>query len=160
MVGLEFTRENNQNKILTVFFGVFYSSMTPDEFNCREEEDVFVNPIFEAESCNWTDHEFEVASWALGIWRRHQFTSLRDDLWGNAVFLKEANAISVELKKRVSFQFVLLTESLYSPTPSDLVTVRDPEDDDDTPEPKTIVAVEVLDTKNGATHYWSIDKLR
>jgi hypothetical protein len=24
-----------------------------------------------------------------------------DDLWGNAVFLKEANAISVELKKKV-----------------------------------------------------------
>ena len=93
-----------------------YSSMTPDEFN-QDNEDVFVNPIFEAE-CHWTDHEYEVASWAFGIWRRHQFTSLRDDLWGNAVFLKEANAISVELKKRVSFQFVLLTETLYSPTPS------------------------------------------
>jgi hypothetical protein len=26
---------------------------------------------------------------------------LRDDLWGNAIFLKEANAISVELKKKV-----------------------------------------------------------
>jgi len=34
-------------------------------------------------------------------WKYHQFTSLRDDLWGNAVFLKEANAISVELKKKV-----------------------------------------------------------
>lgn len=43
---------------------------------------------------------------------------------------------------------------------SDLITVRDPDDDDDTPEPRTIVAVEVLDTKNGATHYWSIEKLR
>ena len=43
---------------------------------------------------------------------------------------------------------------------SDLVTLRDPDDDDDTPEPKTIVAVEVLDTKNGATHFWSIEKLR
>ena len=42
----------------------------------------------------------------------------------------------------------------------DLVTLRDPDDDDETPEPKTIVAVEVLDTKNGATHYWSIEKLR
>jgi hypothetical protein len=27
---------------------------------------------------------------------------LQDDLWGNAVLLKEANAISVELKKNVS----------------------------------------------------------
>lgn len=47
-----------------------------------------------------------------------QFTSLRDDLWGNAVFLKEANAISVELKKRVMFQFRLLTDTLYSPMPA------------------------------------------
>lgn len=93
-----------------------YSSMTPDEFN--HEEDVFVNPIFEAEPCHWSDHEYELASWAFGRWRRHQFTSLRDDLWGNAVFLKEANAISVELKKRVQFQFVLLTDTLYSPLPS------------------------------------------
>ena len=43
---------------------------------------------------------------------------------------------------------------------SDLVTLRDPDDDDDTPDPRTIVVVEVLDTKNGATHYWSIEKLR
>ena len=41
-----------------------------------------------------------------------------------------------------------------------MVTVRDPEDDDDTPDPKTIVAVEVFDTKTGATHYWSLEKLR
>ena len=46
-----------------------------------------VNPIFEVE-CNWSEREYEVASWALNRWRRHQFTSLRDDLWGNAVFLK------------------------------------------------------------------------
>ncbi len=42
----------------------------------------------------------------------------------------------------------------------DLITVRDPDDDDDSPDPRTLVAVEVSDTKNGATHYWSIDKLR
>ena len=48
-----------------------YSSMTPDEFN--HDEDVFVNPIFEAE-CHWSDHEYELASWAFQRWRRHQFT--------------------------------------------------------------------------------------
>ena len=39
--------------------------------------------------------------WAATKWKYHQFTSLRDDLWGNAIFLKEANAISVELRKKV-----------------------------------------------------------
>jgi kinesin family protein 1 len=46
-----------------------------------------VNPIFEAE-CTWSEREYELASWAWHKWRVHQFTSLRDDLWGNAVFLK------------------------------------------------------------------------
>lgn len=53
----------------------------------------------------WTQHEFDLAQWAFRKWRFHQFTSLRDQLWGNAVYLKEANAISVELKKRVCLNF-------------------------------------------------------
>jgi kinesin family protein 1 len=43
--------------------------------------------------------------WAFRKWRFYQFTSLRDLLWGNAIFLKEANAISVELKKKVNVAF-------------------------------------------------------
>lgn len=65
-----------------------------------------VNPLFDIE-CNWTEREFELASSAWRKWKYHQFTSLRDDLWGNAIFLKEANAISVELKKKVSILVVL-----------------------------------------------------
>lgn len=49
----------------------------------------------------WTERETEMALWAFRKWRCYQFTSLRDLLWGNAIFLKEANAISVELKKKV-----------------------------------------------------------
>lgn len=49
----------------------------------------------------WTERERELAVWSFRKWRCYQFTSLRDLLWGNAIFLKEANAISVELKKKV-----------------------------------------------------------
>ncbi|XP_020283812.1 kinesin-like protein unc-104 isoform X5 [Pseudomyrmex gracilis] len=135
-----------------------YSSYTPEDFN-NIEEDIFVNPLFDAES-NWTEREFQLAAWAFRKWKYHQFTSLRDDLWGNAIFLKEANAISVELKKKVQFQFTLLTDTLYSPLPPDLLPAMDDEEEDDRPFPRTIVAVEVQDTKNGATHYWTLDKLR
>uniref|UniRef100_A0A2K5TNZ3 plus-end-directed kinesin ATPase n=1 Tax=Macaca fascicularis TaxID=9541 RepID=A0A2K5TNZ3_MACFA len=69
----------------------------------------------------WTERECELALWAFRKWKWYQFTSLRDLLWGNAIFLKEANAISVELKKKVQFQFVLLTDTLYSPLPPDLL---------------------------------------
>ncbi|XP_023288978.1 kinesin-like protein unc-104 isoform X15 [Orussus abietinus] len=135
-----------------------YSSYTPEDFN-NIEEDIFVNPLFDAES-NWTEREFQLAAWAFRKWKYHQFTSLRDDLWGNAIFLKEANAISVELKKKVQFQFTLLTDTLYSPLPPDLLPAVDEDEEEERPFPRTIVAVEVQDTKNGATHYWTLDKLR
>lgn len=61
-----------------------------------------MNPLFDAE-CNWTEKEYELGANAWRKWKHHQFTSLRDDLWGNAIFLKEANAISVELKKKVNY---------------------------------------------------------
>lgn len=132
-----------------------------------------MNPLFE--SC-WTAREATLATWAFRKWRYHQFTSLRDDLWGNAIFLKEANAISVELKKKVQFQFTLLTDTLYSPLPpelsaenqgSALVPLKAQETMPVTENEalarqagKTFVAVEVTDTKNGASHYWTLEKLR
>ena len=134
-----------------------------------------MNPIFEAE-CSWSERQYELAAWALAKWRVHQFTSLRDDLWGNAVFLKdfclfyisvfdqqfrqEANSISVELKKKVTFQFILLTKTLYSPFPADLLPIRDPDEEEERPPPRTVVGVEVQDLKNNATHFWSLEKLR
>lgn len=57
--------------------------------------------LFHSLPVPWTKHETELALWAFRKWRFYQFTSLRDLLWGNAIFLKEANAISVELKKKV-----------------------------------------------------------
>ncbi|XP_041952966.1 kinesin-like protein KIF1B isoform X1 [Alosa pseudoharengus] len=123
---------------------------TPDEEEEEEEE----------EEVPWTQHEFELAQWAFRKWRYHQFTSLRDQLWGNAVYLKEANAISVELKKKVQFQFVLLTDTLYSPLPPELLPPEPEKDRDLRPFPRTVVAVEVQDLKNGATHYWSLEKLK
>ncbi|XP_066126585.1 kinesin-like protein KIF1B isoform X21 [Saccopteryx bilineata] len=114
----------------------------------------------EEEEVPWTQHEFELAQWAFRKWKAHQFTSLRDLLWGNAVYLKEANAISVELKKKVQFQFVLLTDTLYSPLPPELLPTEMEKTHEDRPFPRTVVAVEVQDLKNGATHYWSLEKLK
>ncbi|XP_017277967.1 kinesin-like protein KIF1A isoform X1 [Kryptolebias marmoratus] len=112
------------------------------------------------EEVPWTKRETELALWAFRKWRFYQFTSLRDLLWGNAIFLKEANAISVELKKKVQFQFVLLTDTLYSPLPPDLLPPSVAKERERRPFPQTIVAVEVQDQKNGATHYWTLEKLR
>ncbi|XP_074537113.1 kinesin-like protein KIF1B isoform X4 [Halichoeres trimaculatus] len=130
---------------------------TPDEEELEEEEEEEEPKVL---GLPWTQHEFELAQWAFRKWRYHQFTSLRDQLWGNAVYLKEANAISVELKKKVQFQFVLLTDTLYSPLPPELLPPEPEKERDPRPFPRTVVAVEVQDLKNGATHYWSLEKLK
>lgn len=61
---------------------------------------------------------------------------------------------------QVQFQFVLLTDTLYSPLPPDLLPPEAAKDRENRPFPRTIVAVEVQDQKNGATHYWTLEKLR
>lgn len=106
----------------------------------------------------WSSEQEQIVRHAAIKWRYHQFTSVRDGLWGNAIFLKEANAIAVELRKYVQFQFVLLTDTMYSPLPPDLLPPG--EDLTQRQYPKTVVAVQVKDLKNGALHYWSLEKLK
>ncbi|XP_069597799.1 kinesin-like protein KIF1B isoform X6 [Ranitomeya imitator] len=148
---LEQQRLDYESKLLALQKQVETRSLTADT---TEEEDE------EEEEVPWTQHEYELAQWAFKKWKHHQFTSLRDLLWGNAVYLKEANAISVELKKKVQFQFVLLTDTLYSPLPPELLPPDSEKIPEDQPFPRTVVAVDVQDLKNGATHYWSLEKLR
>lgn len=153
----------NNHFVRILFLTLLFKSNNFNDFVPKKKK--IVNPLFE--SC-WTARDAGLAAWAFRKWRYHQFTSLRDDLWGNAIFLKEANAISVELKKRVQFQFTLLTDTLYSPLPPDLtpsvLAIQSGNNEDSIceapPTSKTIVAVEVTDTKNGATHYWTLEKLR
>ena len=53
---------------------------------------------------------------------------------------------------------------MYSPLPAELTPSIEEDELDSAaegrPYPRTIVAVEVKDQKNGATHFWSIEKLR
>lgn len=115
-----------------------------------EDNSVYMNPLCPP----WTIRQLDLASWVFKKWKKHQFTSIRDGLWGNAIFLKEANAISVELKKNVQFQFTLLSDTLYTPMPNDL------KDKSEGSSARTVVGVEVNDQKNGAIHYWSLAKLK
>ncbi|XP_069935416.1 kinesin-like protein KIF1B isoform X22 [Oryctolagus cuniculus] len=147
---LEQQRLDYESKLQALQKQVETRSLTAETTEEEEEE----------EEVAWTQHEFELAQWAFRKWKSHQFTSLRDSLWGNAVYLKEANAISVELKKKVQFQFVLLTDTLYSPLPPELLPTEVEKTHEDRPFPRTVVAVEVQDLKNGATHYWSLEKLK
>ena len=77
-------------------------------------------------------------------------------------------------QKKVQFQFILLSETLYSPLPVELANSEHQQRKDDIYNTdlidnlsaadkhklKTVVAVEVQDFKNGAVHYWSLEKFR
>uniref|UniRef100_A0A670YBH9 plus-end-directed kinesin ATPase n=1 Tax=Pseudonaja textilis TaxID=8673 RepID=A0A670YBH9_PSETE len=149
---LEQQRLDYESKLQALQKQVETRSLAAETTEEEEEE--------EEEEVPWTQHEYDLAQWAFRKWKFHQFTSLRDQLWGNAVYLKEGNAISVELKKKVQFQFVLLTDTLYSPLPPELMPIDSDKPRGHCPFPRTVVAVEVQDLKNGATHYWSLEKLR
>lgn len=92
-----------------------------------------------------------------------------------ASILKEANAINLELKKHVTFQFVILTDTPYSPIPFAVATGTDVDIDlgdeklssvlDESEvglerKKGPIVCVEVRDSKHGATNIWSVSKFR
>uniref|UniRef100_A0A674KBN3 plus-end-directed kinesin ATPase n=1 Tax=Terrapene triunguis TaxID=2587831 RepID=A0A674KBN3_9SAUR len=148
--GIDMKQEMEKSKLQALQKQVETRSLAAETTEEEEEE----------EEVPWTQHEYELAQWAFRKWKFHQFTSLRDQLWGNAVYLKEANAISVELKKKVQFQFVLLTNTLYSPLPPELLPNETEKTRNNRPFPRTVVTVEVQDLKNGATHYWSLEKLK
>lgn len=168
-------RKNYEAKIESLQRQVNEQSMTISSMHVSTANSIFQDEISSSsyvfsDQCNWTEYQIKLVDKCFEKWKYHQFTSLRDDLWGNAIFLKEANAISVELRKRVQFQFVLLTDTMYSPMSEEFLPKmhhegddEDDEDDEDNfnrPYPRTVVAVEVLDTKNGANYLWSLRKLR
>ncbi|XP_065313232.1 kinesin-like protein unc-104 isoform X3 [Gordionus sp. m RMFG-2023] len=147
-----------------------YSSNNPflssfGNANCHNNNDnqmaLMRQKLLECDDNKMSDEDLILARRVANKWKGHQFTSLRDDLWGNAIYLKEANAISVELKKKVQFQFVLLTDTPYSPLAKEL-RPKYPNDNNGicVKQNFTVVAVEVKDFKNGANHYWSLDKLK
>lgn len=49
----------------------------------------------------WRRRDRELASWAFQKWTVYQFTSLRRLLLENGIYLKEANALSAQLQKKV-----------------------------------------------------------
>ncbi|XP_048586987.1 kinesin-like protein unc-104 isoform X2 [Nematostella vectensis] len=143
---LEQQRQTYESKLQELQRQVDLSSFPSSDFDSDLE-----NASYESES-PLTEREMNLAASVIEKWRSFVYTSLRDDILSHGVLLKEANAISVELKKKVEFQFMLLSDTLFTPMPDSFK----PELGDRS----TAVAVEVRDEKNGATHHWTLKKLR
>eukprot|EP00108_Taenia_solium_P012138 TsM_000000800 transcript=TsM_000000800 gene=TsM_000000800 len=136
------------------------SSMVQEDSVSEEEMDTV-----------WSDREFQLARWAFQCWRHCRLTTKRDILWNNAVLLKEANVMSVELDKKMQYQFVMLSDTPYTPLKDELTGVRNSLQnhgghtvdglnpfltEEEPPLNRGVIAVEAVNTANGLSYKWSL----
>lgn len=78
--------------------------------------------------------------------------------------VENASHLVAHLILQVQFQFVLLADTVYSPLPVEFQAYGSQQQQQQLSaiarRQKSVVAVEVQDQKNGATHYWSMSKFR
>lgn len=102
----------------------------------------------------------------LDRWRAHRSFSMAETVLANAVVIKEANIISKELGKDVSYNFTITSGgSLASPS-SSIDTIAGLDQFGDVADPILVnstqpsVAVKVIDKRNNAIYTWSLDRMQ
>ncbi|BGP14893.1 hypothetical protein JCM10213v2_002848 [Rhodosporidiobolus nylandii] len=96
-------------------------------------------------------------------WRTRRRIRMAEDALSHAVLLKEANVISRELKKGVTFQFAVVEREVPSSACEQIPGLGDIEEVSDpalASTPKPCIGVKVLDRRNQVISLWSIAKLR
>ncbi|KAH7924836.1 kinesin-domain-containing protein [Leucogyrophana mollusca] len=102
----------------------------------------------------------------LDKWRAHRSFSMAEVVLSNAFLVKEANVISKELSKEVSYNFTIASGgSLAAPT-SGVDTIGGLDEFGDVADPvlasatQPSVAIKVLDKRHNAIYSWSLDRLQ
>ncbi|KAG8881779.1 kinesin-like protein Klp8 [Tulasnella sp. 331] len=101
----------------------------------------------------------------LERWRAHRAFSMAETVLSSAVHVKEANVMSKELSKDVSYNFTIATAGSLAAPASALDTIAGLEDFGDVIDAavpsatQPAVAVKVIDKRNSAIYTWSLDRL-
>ncbi|KAL5530751.1 hypothetical protein ACEPAF_7009 [Sanghuangporus sanghuang] len=102
----------------------------------------------------------------LDKWRAHRSFSMAETVLTNAVILKEANVISKELGKDVSYNFTIASGGSLAAPRSAVASIAGLDDFGDVVDPvlasatRPSVAVKVLDKRHDAIYIWSLDRLQ
>ncbi|GAA5864258.1 hypothetical protein JCM1840_006717 [Sporobolomyces johnsonii] len=107
--------------------------------------------------------QVELARKVVLQWRRRRRVRMAEDALSQAVLLKEANVISRELKKGVSFQFTVVERDVPTSAREQLPGLGDIEEEADpalSTAAKPCIGVKVLDRRNQVISLWSVAKLR
>ncbi|SCV70600.1 BQ2448_3362 [Microbotryum intermedium] len=117
----------------------------------------------EFDSTPLTPRELRLARNAIQRWRRCQRVRMAEDTFSQAVLVKEANAISRELKKGTTFQFVVIERDIPSSVEGAIVRLAEFEASSDPTLAtchKPCIGVKVLDRRHRMTSIWTLTKLQ
>ncbi|KII95978.1 hypothetical protein PLICRDRAFT_87278 [Plicaturopsis crispa FD-325 SS-3] len=102
----------------------------------------------------------------LDRWRAHRAFSMAEVVLSSAVIIKEANIISKELRKDVSYNFTIASGGSLATPASAVDTIAGLDEFGDVADPvlasatQPSVAVKVLDKRHNAIYVWSLDRLQ
>ncbi|KAG6830964.1 hypothetical protein H0H92_013676 [Tricholoma furcatifolium] len=102
----------------------------------------------------------------LDRWRSHRSFSMAEMVLSNAVMIKEANIISKELGKDVTFNFTIAAGGPLGAPTSAVDTIAGLDEFGDVADPilasltQPSVAVKILDKRHNAIYSWSLDRMQ
>ncbi|CAL1701929.1 unnamed protein product [Somion occarium] len=114
----------------------------------------------------YTAKQLRLIRKVLDKWRAHQSFSMAEVVLSNAVLVKEANVMSKELNKDVSYNFTIVAGGSLSAPSSAVDTMAALDQLGDVADPvlasatQPSVAVKVIDKRHGAIYVWSLDRLQ
>ncbi|KAG1739940.1 uncharacterized protein EDB91DRAFT_1053464 [Suillus paluster] len=125
-----------------------------------EEEVVRFEPVI------YTAKQLRLIRKVLDKWRAHRSFSMAEAVLSNAVLVKEANVISKELGKDVSYNFTIASGGSLAAPISGVDTIGGLDGFGDVADPtlasatQPSVAIKVLDKRHNAIYTWSLDRLQ
>jgi kinesin family protein 1 len=114
----------------------------------------------------FTEEQIRLIYRVLGQWRSRTRVGMAETLLSQAVLCKEANVISRELDKRVTYQFTVVGRPPLGLPTSAIDSISGLSEFDDVSDPalanapRPCLAIKVIDHKNKAIYVWSLDKLQ
>ncbi|EST06844.1 Pleckstrin [Kalmanozyma brasiliensis GHG001] len=112
----------------------------------------------------YSDAQKELLRKALAKWRGHTKVSMAEDALSKAVLVKEANVISKELGKRVTYQYTVVDDFPLAVPNSGVEAIAGLTEFDDVSDPdlascaKPCMGIKVLDYIHSTCYVWSMPK--
>ncbi|EPQ59721.1 kinesin-like protein [Gloeophyllum trabeum ATCC 11539] len=126
-------------------------------------EDVEMEPI---EPVFYSAKQLRLIRKVLDKWRSHRSFSMAEAVLSNAVLVKEANVISKELEKDVSYNFTIASGGSLARPASAVDTIAGLDEFGDVADralasaTQPSVAIKVLDKRHNAIYLWSLDRMQ